>query len=97
MRMLKRKKTLLYSTIITLFALVIVLYAAVNSPRVIKKILDSVAPNYHITYQRITGDLLDGLKIEDLKYKQKPLCKDLIIRWNPTALFYKNLSMSKLV
>ena len=62
----------------------------------VKKVADTFAPDYNITYSRIHGNVLTGLKIEDLAYNQESLAKHITLKWNPAGLFKKTIIVNTL-
>ena len=75
----------------------IVIYFIANSPWVIKKAAERFAPEYHISYSRIHGNVLTGVEIEDLAYENKPLSKHFLFKWNPNALIKKEILVNHFV
>ena len=73
-----------------------IVYFVANSPLVIKKVADSFAPDYNITYSRIYGNALTGIEIDDLAYNKEPLAEHIALRWNPNGLVKKKIIVSKL-
>ncbi|WP_309496139.1 translocation/assembly module TamB domain-containing protein [Sulfurovum sp.] len=73
-----------------------VLYFVANSPFIIKKVAETFAPDYNITYSRIYGNALTGIEIDDLAYNKEPLAQHIALRWNPNGLVKKKIIVSKL-
>jgi len=73
-----------------------VLYFVANSPLVIKKVADTFAPDYNLSYSRIYGNALTGIEIDDLAYNNEPLAHHIVLRWNPNGLVKKKIIVSKL-
>jgi len=69
----------------------VAIYAIANSPWVIKKAIDSFAPDYNITYSRIYGNILTGVKIDDIQYNKQLLSKYASVQWNPDDLLQKKI------
>ena len=90
------RKILLYILFIAI-ALGILVYFLANSPWVIKKVADTFAPDYNISYSRIYGNVLTGVEIEDIKYTTQPLAKHLTLKWNPNGLVQKKIIVNHLV
>jgi translocation and assembly module TamB len=80
----------------TIIVLGFVLYFVANSPLVIKKVADTFAPDYNITYSRIYGNALTGIEIDDLAYNKESLAQHVVLRWNPNGLVKKKIIVSKL-
>ena len=58
-----------------------------------------IAPNitnYGFSYTKANGELLSGFKILNLKYKDKPLSKKVVFKFNPLKLLTKTISVDKL-
>lgn len=105
--MTNRKKVLLYSPLlwmrkvivyllITAIVVGLTLYFIVNSALVVRKVASIYAPDYNITYGRIHGNVLSGVKIEDLAYNDDPLAKHITLKWNPSGLFKKTIIVNTL-
>ena len=90
------RKLIMYMLLLFVF-LGGVVYFIANSPWVIKKAAESFAPEYHIGYSRIHGNVLTGIEIEDVVYAHKPLAKHLLLKWNPNALMKKEILLNHLV
>ena len=56
--------------LITAIVLGLLLYFVLNSALVVRKAADTYAPDYNISYSRIHGNVLTGVKIEDLLISQ---------------------------
>jgi len=82
--------------LITLIVLGLALYFVANSPLVVKKVADAFAPDYNITYSRIYGNMLTGLKVEDLAYDNASMAKHITLKWNPAGLFKKEIIVKTL-
>jgi translocation and assembly module TamB len=89
------RKIVVY-VLITAIVLGLVVYFAANSPLVIKKVADTFAPDYNISYSRIHGNALTGIEIEDLAYKQESLAKHITLKWNPNGLVKKKIIVNTL-
>ena len=87
---------------IVLFVLVLAiilglaLFFVANSPLVIKKVADTFAPDYNISYDSIKGNALTGVEIENPQFKDKPLAKNIVLKWNPNTLVAKKITVDKL-
>jgi len=84
------RKVLVY-LLATFILLGILVYFVANSPWVIKKAVDIFAPDYNITYSRIHGNAISGVKIEDVAYNNQPLAKYINLKWNPNDLLKKEI------
>jgi len=75
--------------------LVVAIVILANSSFVIEKIANSFAPNYHISYSSINGNILTGIKIDNLKFKNKTLSSQIKFSWNPAKLLYKRVAINE--
>ena len=89
------RKVVLY-LLVAAIVLGLVVYFAANSPLVIKKVADTFAPDYNISYSRIHGNVVTGIEIEDLAYKQESLAKHITLKWNPNGLVKKKIIVNTL-
>ncbi|RLA65514.1 MAG: hypothetical protein DRQ78_05180 [Epsilonproteobacteria bacterium] len=89
------RKILLY-LLVLLGVLAVFIYFVANSPLVIKKVADTFAPDYNISYSSIHGNMLTGVQIEDLAWRQLPLIEHIELRWNPNGLAKKTIIINKL-
>ena len=89
------RKVIVY-LLITAIVLGLVLYFIVNSALVVRKVANTYAPDYNITYSRIHGNVITGVKIEDLAYNQDSLAKHITLKWNPAGLFKKTIIVNAL-
>ncbi|MDM5270946.1 translocation/assembly module TamB domain-containing protein [Sulfurovum sp. zt1-1] len=90
-------RKVLLGSIIFIIVLLTALWVAINTPIVVKEIAKRYAPDYAISYEDISGDVLDGITIHAPKYKEKLLAKQLTLRLNPAALLQKKISLTKVV
>ena len=81
--------------VIIVVSLGLILYFTVNSPLVIKKLADSFAPDYNITYSRIHGNAITGVEIEGLSYNAMLLAEHVALKWNPNGLIKKEILVNK--
>jgi translocation and assembly module TamB len=91
---LRKVVLILLATAIVLGLLV---YFLANSSWVIKKAVDTFAPDYNISYSRIHGNVLTGVEIEDLNYSDKSLAKHITLKWNPNGLVQKKIIVNNIV
>ena len=82
--------------VVTAIVLGLVIYFVANSPLVIKKVADTFAPDYNISYSRIHGNALTGIEIDDLAYNKESLAQHITLKWNPNGLVKKKIIVSKL-
>ena len=89
------RKIVLY--LLVFFILVgMVFYFVANSPYVIKKLADTFAPDYNITYDGITGNALTGISIKNPHFKNERLAENIRLKWNPNTLIAKRITLDKL-
>ena len=55
-----------------------------------------VAPEYHISYDSIEGNIFTGVSIKGVAFEQKELGHNLTLRWNPSKLLYKTIAVNQL-
>jgi len=89
-------KKFLIGFILVLLLLLSALYLALNSPYVVDKIARKYAPEYGFDYERISGNPLKGIILENLSYKGQKLARRIHIRINPYTLLKRELTVSKL-
>ncbi len=89
------RKVIVY-LLITAIVVGLALYFIVNSALVVRKVASIYAPDYNITYSFIHGNVLTGVKIEDLAYNDDPLVKHITLKWNPAGLFKKTIIVNTL-
>ena len=88
------RKVVLYLLVVAVI-LGIVVYFVANSPLVIKKVADTFAPDYNISYSRIHGNAISGVEIENLTYNDKPLAEHIALKWNPSGLLKEEILVNK--
>jgi len=88
------RKVVLFLLIIVV-VLGIVIYFVANSPLVTKKLADSFAPDYNISYGRIHGNAITGVIIEDLRYNNQPMAEHIELKWNPSMLAEEEILVNK--
>ena len=74
----------------------LLLYFVLNSALVVRKVADTYAPDYNISYSRIHGNVVTGVKIEDLSYDDHALAKHITLKWNPVGLLQKTIIVNTL-
>ena len=72
------------------------IYFAANSPWVIQKAAEKFAPRYGISYEALSGNALTGIEIVSPNYQGEPLAEKITLKWNPNALLYKQIAVTKL-
>jgi len=93
---LRRFKKILIALMLVLLLLLSALYLAVNSPYVIDRIARTIAPEYHFSYDRIRGNPLQGIVLENLYYKKRRLAGEISIRINPYTILEGTVTISRL-
>jgi len=73
-----------------------ILFFLANSPMAIKKAADTFAGDYNISYDDIKGNALTGIEIVNPKFKDEKLANNLLLKWNPSTLAAKRITVSKL-
>ena len=87
-------KKLFYGFTLFFITLVLAIVFAANSSFVIKKAADKFAPEYKISYDDITGNILTGVTIDGLKFEGKTITKSLRFSWNPSRLIHKRIAVN---
>ncbi|SFV53674.1 hypothetical protein MNB_SV-3-221 [hydrothermal vent metagenome] len=93
---LRLRKVVLFLLGVVMIASLLIYWIA-NSPLILKKVADTFASDYNITYHRIYGNIFTGIEIEDLAYHREPLVKHIRLKWNPNALLKKEIKINHLV
>jgi len=89
-------KKIFYSFLLFFIVLILSIVFAANSSYVIKKAAEYFAPEYKITYDDITGNILTGVTIKELKFEGDPVSKSIKFRWDPSRLLYKSIAVNEL-
>jgi translocation and assembly module TamB len=89
-------RRVIFWILILLLLLVFVLYFVANSPLAVKKVVDTFAPDYNITYDAIKGNAFTGIEIVNPRYNNEPLATEIVLKWNPDTLANKKIKISKL-
>ncbi|CAA6824316.1 MAG: Unknown protein [uncultured Sulfurovum sp.] len=76
--------------------LAVLLLFIITDSRTIKYIAQTSLDSSGLNYENIEGNLFDGLEIQQLSYKNKPLFASALIHWNPLTLFYDKITITKL-
>jgi len=69
-----------------LFLATLLLFIATDA-RTIKYLAKNQLASSSLTYESIEGNLLKGLEVKELSYKNKPLFSSVRFHWSPLALF----------
>ncbi|MFT7823209.1 MAG: translocation/assembly module TamB domain-containing protein [Sulfurimonas sp.] len=89
-------KKILYLLLFTAAALLTVLVVAVNTPVVINEAAKRLAPRYDISYEKITGNVFQGITIHAPAYQGSPIAKSIALRWNAAALLEKRVRITRM-
>ncbi|CAA6805871.1 MAG: Unknown protein [uncultured Sulfurovum sp.] len=79
-----------------LLVLAALLLFIITDSRTIKYIAETSLDSSDLAYESIQGNLFNGLEINKLSYKNKPLFSSALIYWNPLTLFYDKVTITKL-
>ena len=89
------RRVLLF-VLVLLVILGLILFFVANSPLAIKKVADTYAQDYNITYDAIEGNALTGIEISNLQFQNKKLAKNIQLKWNPNTLVAKTITVNTL-
>ncbi len=89
-------KKIVFVLLLLFSFLILALFSALNSSYVISKIADRYAPDYHISYEKISGNIFTGIEIENLHYANQRLAHTIVYKWNPLALLHKKISIRQI-
>ena len=89
-------KKFIYSFLIFFVVLIVAIVVATNSSFVIKKVADIFAPDYKISYDDITGNVLTGVNIAGLKFDGQDITKNIKFSWNPSKILYKRVAINEI-
>ena len=89
-------KKFIYGLLTLFIVLVVAIVVAANSSFVIKKVVDIFAPDYKISYDDITGNVLTGVTIAGLKYDGQQISKSIKFSWNPSKILYKRVAINEI-
>jgi len=67
-----------------------------NSTYFFNKYIANNIKDYGFSYSKVDGNLFNGFKVKDLKYKKELLSKDVELRFSPIKLLKKKISINKL-
>lgn len=57
---------------------------------------DDFFAEYNITYEKMSGNLITGIDIHNLRYNQQVLMESATLHWNPFALSEEQINITKL-
>ena len=78
-----------------LILLAIFLFLITDS-RIISFATKDILKEYNIEYQKISGNLFTGIKVDKPKYKNRLLLDQAIIHWNPFSIKQKKIHITQL-
>lgn len=85
-----------YAFWILLILFLAAIVTVVNSSKVIDKIAKEFAPDYKLSYEHISGNILTGIKIDKLKYADKTIANNIVYKWDLISLLQKKLSIEEI-
>jgi len=88
-------KKFIYGFIAFFVSFLILIVVAANSSYVIKKVLDTFAPDYNITYGDITGNVFTGVQIDGLKFDEMNISSEIRFSWNPSKILYRHIAIDE--
>ena len=86
----------LLAVIELLLILLTLLLFVITDGRTINYIAKKSLDSYAFTYERMEGNLIEGLSIQQLSYKNHKLFNSALIHWNPLTLFDEKLTVTKI-
>ncbi len=89
-------RLVILGVIFATLALLILLFATGHSSLATHSLFAKIAPQYHLHYQRIEGNLYNGITLKEVTFEGVPLAKQISLHYNPTALLYKELQITRL-
>jgi hypothetical protein len=78
-----------------LLLLGVLLLFIMTDSRTIKFIAKESLDSSAMTYSALEGNLFEGLKVKEVRYKNKKLFDKVTLHWNPLALFHNTLSLTE--
>ena len=82
--------------IVTFFILILVaLLFFLYSPKSLDWLAHKIAAPYGFKYSRLSGTILNGIEIENLMFKNRPLLNKMTLTWDLVPLLYNNLSLKQ--
>ncbi|CAA6803527.1 MAG: Unknown protein [uncultured Sulfurovum sp.] len=81
--------------LIIILLIVLVLYFIGNSSLVLKKAVEAFAPDYNISYERISGNTFKGFTIKKPQYNGTTLASYIQLKWNPNKLSSEIIAIDK--
>lgn len=78
------------------FFIITLFIAIFSSSYSIKIVAQQFAPDYNITFDEISGDILTGINIKNLRYQNKELVNNLLFAYHPLSLLDRDLNITKI-
>ena len=85
-----------YGFLILFILFVASIVTVISSSIVIDKIAKKFAPDYNLTYKKISGNIFTGIKVDELRYDNKMISKDIVYKWDPISLLQKKISIKEI-
>jgi len=76
--------------------LIAILLFLITDSKIINIATKDILQEYNISYKKISGNLFTGIKIDRLKYENRLLLDQAIVRWNPFTLEKKKIHITEL-
>jgi translocation and assembly module TamB len=73
-----------------------ILLFIVTDSHIIQIATEDILKEYGVTYKRISGNLFTGIEVSSLRYNNRKLVESATIYWNPFALAYDRVHITKL-
>ena len=73
----------------------VLLLFMVTDSRSIKFLAENILPEHHFTYDRLEGNLFDGLELSNLRYENRILFHFAKLHWNPLELMSHKISVTE--
>jgi len=86
----------LLAIIEVILLLIVLLIFMVTDSRTIKYIAQSSLEKSSLSYEKVEGNLFNGLKVTSLRYKHKPLFSSALIHWNPLTVLSKKVTITQI-
>ncbi|MEA1879466.1 MAG: translocation/assembly module TamB domain-containing protein [Campylobacterota bacterium] len=88
-------RRIVLTLLIIILLVVLILYFIGNSSLVLKKSVEAFAPDYNITYERISGNTFSGFTIKKPQYNGHNLASNIHLKWNPNKLSSEIIAIDK--
>jgi len=74
----------------------LLLFVMSNSSYVTQRLFAEIAPQYKLHYKKIEGNLYTGVTLEEVRFDDTLLAREITLKYNPNALLYKELQITRL-